>query len=142
MTTVAEILDRKGRDVWSVSPSDSVLDAIRTMAEKEVGALVVLEEGRLVGIISERDYARKVILQGRTAESTPVREIMTSRVTTVDPRRSSDECLVIMSEGRFRHAPVTDGDRLVGMISTGDLVKAIIDEQRFVISELEHYIST
>jgi CBS domain-containing protein len=142
LTTVAEILDRKGRDVWSVRPSDSVLDVIRMMAEKGVGALAVLEEDRLVGIVSERDYARKVILQGRTAESTLVREIMTSQVTTVEPQRSTDECLVIMSEGRFRHAPVTDGGRVVGMISIGDLVKAIIDEQRFVISQLEHYITT
>jgi CBS domain-containing protein len=142
MKTVAEILNHKGRAVFTISPEASVLDALKIMADKEVGALLVTQDDRVVGIMSERDYARKIILHGKTSERTPVREIMTSNVVGVDSRRSAEECMALMTQGRFRHAPVIDDGKLVGMISIGDLVKAVIEEQKFVIGQLEHYITS
>jgi len=141
MTTVKQILDTKGYAVWSIHPQESVFTAIQQMAEKEVGALVVLEGDDLVGIISERDYARKVILKGRASHETAVRDIMTSHVICARLDQSIEECMNIVTERRIRHLPVLDSGQVVGMISIGDLVKTIIAEQQFMIEQLAHYIS-
>jgi CBS domain-containing protein len=141
MSTIKQILDTKGYTVWSIHPQESVFAAIKQMAEKEVGALVVLEGDRVVGIISERDYARKVALKGRSSRETAVRDIMTPDVIYVRLDQSIEECMTIVTERRIRHLPVLDGGRLVGIISIGDLVKVIIAEQQFIIEQLEHYIS-
>lgn len=141
MTTVKQILDRKGYDIWSVGPDVSVYDAIALMAEKEVGALLVMSENKLEGIVSERDYARKVILQGRSSRDTPVKMIMTARVVCARGGQNVEECMALMSDKRIRHLPVIDDDKVVGMISIGDLVKTIIAEQKFIIEQLEHYIA-
>jgi CBS domain-containing protein len=141
MHTVKQLLESKGHDVWSVSPDTSVLDAIKQMADKGVGALLVLDDGKPVGIVSERDYARKVILQGRSSQDTPVREIMTTPVVCARPDLSVEECMAIMTDKRVRHLPVMEGDQLLGMISIGDLVKAIIADQQFIIKQLERYIA-
>lgn len=140
-TTVRSILNTKGNQVWSIAPDQTVFEALKLMGEKEIGALTVIKNDRLVGVISERDYARKVILKGRTSRDTLVREIMSSSVVTVHPGQSVQECMALMTEKRIRHLPVLDGDRLIGVISIGDLVKAIIAEQEFVIQQLETYIS-
>ena len=142
MKRVRDILEAKGRDVWSIAPDASVYDAIKVMAEKSIGALLVVEGGQLVGIISERDYARKVILQGRSSKTTPVREIMTSRVIYTHPDQNIEECMAVMTEKRIRHLPVLEQGRLVGVISIGDLVKSIIVEQKFIIEQLEKYITS
>ncbi|MHB0969559.1 MAG: CBS domain-containing protein [Thermoanaerobaculia bacterium] len=141
MQTVKEILGTKGNAVWSIKPEASVYDAIAEMAERRVGALVVLDGDALVGIISERDYARKVVLEGRSSKHTAVREIMTPEVITARPSMAVEETMALMTEHHIRHLPVMDNDRLVGMISIGDLVKSIIDEQKFVIGQLENYIT-
>ncbi len=141
MKKVRDILRVKGNVVWSVGPSDSVYNAMKIMAEKEVGALLVMEADKVVGIISERDYARKVILQGRSSRTTEVREIMTPRVAYAEPHQGVEECMVVMTEKRIRHLPVFEEGRLCGVISIGDLVKSIIDEQKFIIEQLERYIS-
>ena len=142
MTTIKQILDTKGYAVWSIHPQESVFAAIQQMAEKEVGALVVLEGDAVVGIISERDYARKVILKGRSSRETAVRDIMTPHVICVRLDQSLEECMTIVTERRIRHLPVLDSGRLIGIISIGDLVKTIIAEQQFIIEQLEHYISS
>lgn len=142
MTTVHEILAGKPQRLVSVSPEATVLDAVRIMADAHVGALPVLDKGQLVGILSERDYARKVILLGRASGSTPVREIMSHPVITVGLRHRAGDCMREMTERRIRHLPVLDGDDVVGMISIGDLVKAVIDEQRQEIDQLQRYISS
>ena len=139
--TIASILENKGSGIWSVDPKATVYDAIAMMAEKAIGALLVISEGRLVGIISERDYARKVILQGRSSKDTRVEEIMTSSVLSVTPGHTIEECMRIITEHRFRHLPVLDGDKLVGVISIGDLVNAIITAQAEMIGHLHAYIS-
>ncbi|MGH7539740.1 MAG: CBS domain-containing protein [Gemmatimonadota bacterium] len=141
MRTVREVLGRKGHEVWSIGPEESVFRALEWMAEKGIGALIVCEGERPVGIFSERDYARKVILLGRSSRDTPVREIMTRRVVYVRPEQSVEQCMAVMTDKRVRHLPVLEGERLVGVISIGDLVKSIIDEQRFLIEQLEQYIS-
>ena len=141
MTTIKQILDMKGYAVWSIHPQESVFAAIQQMAEKEVGALVVLEGDAVVGIISERDYARKVALKGRTSRETAVRDIMTADVIHVRLDQSIEECMTIVTEKHIRHLPVLDSGQLVGIISIGDLVKTIIAEQQFIIEQLEHYIS-
>ena len=141
MTTLNQLLDSKGRQVWSIEPNDSVLDAIRLMAEKGVGALLVMQEDRLTGILSERDYARKVILEGKSSQHTPVSEIMTTNVLYASPEQSIDECMALMSAKHIRHLPIVDEARVEGMISLGDLVKTIIDEQKRTIEHLERYIS-
>lgn len=141
MITVGELLDKKGHGLWSVSPDDSVFDAIKLMDEKGIGALVVLKEGALIGMLSERDYARKVILKGRSSVDTKVKEIMTTQVYYTFPSQTVDDCMIVMSERRIRHLPVLKGDEVVGMIAIGDLVKDIIAEQQFMIEQLEHYIS-
>jgi len=141
MKRVKDVLEVKGNDVWSIEPGASVYEAMKLMADKEVGALMVIEGTELVGIISERDYARKVILEGRSSRTTQVREIMTSRPVCAEPEQNIEECMVVMTERRVRHLPVIDGGRLIGVISIGDLVKSIITEQRFIIEQLERYIS-
>jgi len=141
MKKVRDILEVKGSDIWSIGPEASVFDALRLMADKDVGALVVLEEGRLVGIVSERDYARKVVLQKRASPTTQVKAIMTATVVCVGPEQNVDECMALVTEKRTRHLPVMEGGKLVGLISIGDLVKSIITEQQFVIEQLERYIS-
>ena len=141
MATVKQLLQGKGHDVWSLGPEDSVYDAIELMADKEVGALVVTDGDSLVGVLSERDYARKVVLQGRSSKGTKIKEIMTSRVAYARPEQTVEECMALMTDKRIRHLPVMDGDELLGVISIGDLVKAIIEEQQHVIEQLEQYIS-
>ena len=142
MKKVKDILETKGRDVWSIESGASVYDAMKLMADKGIGALLVMEGPKLVGIISERDYARKIILQGRASRSTEVREIMTSRVVYTEPERNIEECMALMTEKRIRHLPVIEVGQVSGVISIGDLVKAIIAEQKFIIEQLERYISS
>ncbi len=141
MVTIKQLLNTKGQDVWSVSPDASVYEAMEIMADKGVGALVVLENDKLSGIITERDYARKVVLKERVSKQTRVEEIMTKTVLYAQPGHTVEQCLAIMTEKRTRHLPVLDGDKLVGIVSIGDLVKAVIAEQQHVIEQLEHYIS-
>lgn len=142
MKTVKQLLQGKrgGGAIHSVPPDGSVLDAIRIMAEKSVGALVVLDAGRLAGMISERDYARKVILLGRSSQETAVREIMTEKVITVRSEQTVDDCMALMTEHRIRHLPVVDGGRLSGVLSIGDLVKELIADREETIRQLESYI--
>jgi CBS domain-containing protein len=141
MKTVQQILRHKGSMVWSVTPETMVYEALRLLAEKDVGALLVLEGGRLVGIISERDYARKVVLKGKSALDTPVKEIMTGRVMCVRPDQTVEECMALVTQKRIRHLPVIVDDQVVGVVSIGDLVKATIDEKDFLIKQLENYIT-
>ena len=141
MITVGELLDKKGHGIWSVAPDDSVFDAIKLMDDKGIGAVAVIKVGALVGMLSERDYARKVILKGRSSTDTKVSEIMTSQVYYTFPSQTVEDCMIVMSERRIRHLPVLKGDELVGMLSIGDLVKDIIAEQKFIIEQLEHYIA-
>jgi CBS domain-containing protein len=141
MITVEQMLRHKGQTYWSVPPDAMVIDALRLMAEKDVGALLVLEKGQLVGIISERDYARKVILKGKSSLQTPVREIMTQAVVFVRPGQTVEECMALMTEKRIRHLPVFAAGQVVGVISIGDVVKASIDAKDFMIKQLENYIT-
>ena len=142
MTAVADILKSKSDNtVHAIAPGDSVLDALQRMAEKRIGALLVMEGETIVGIVTERDYARKIALLGRTSAATLVRDVMTAAVMYVRPTQTSQECMALMTENRLRHLPVVDGARLVGLISIGDLVKDIISEQQFIIEQLEHYIT-
>lgn len=141
MKIVRDILQAKGSQVWSIPPDRSVFDALTLMAEKNVGALVVLDGDRVVGIISERDYARKVILKGKSSKEIPVREIMTSPVVCIRPEQSMEECMALMTDKHVRHLPVAENNRLVGLISIGDVVKAIIEEKEFIIGQLENYIT-
>jgi len=140
MKQVKHILGTKGYDVWSTTPDASVFEALELMAAKHVGALVVLKGGRVVGLISERDYARKIILKGRTSRETPVKEIMTSRVIYVTPDQTIESCMALMTETHIRHLPVMIDERLIGIVSIGDLVKAIISDQKALIEQLENYI--
>ena len=142
MTTVAEILKSKADPtVYTVGAEVSVFEALGLMAQKNIGALVVVEHGQVVGMLTERDYARKVALMARVSRDTPLRVIMTRPVMYVHPRHTSEECMALMTENRLRHLPVMDGGKLIGLISIGDLVKDIISEQKFIIEQLEHYIS-
>jgi CBS domain-containing protein len=127
--------------IWSIEPSASVYDAIELMAEKGIGALLVMEAGKLVGILSERDYARKIILQGRASKTTAVKEIMTARVAYTDPEQDIQECMALMTDKKIRHLPVLESGQVCGLVSMGDLVKAIIEEQKFIIEQLERYIT-
>jgi len=142
MSTVAQILKSKPeRAVHSVTPDTSVLDALKLMAEKNVGGLVVLDGTRIAGLVTERDYARKVALLDRASKDTPVREIMTAKVIYVGPERTSEECMALMTENRIRHLPVLEGGKLIGLVSIGDLVKDVISEQKFLIEQLQHYVA-
>ena len=140
MTTLKLMLKGKGPNVWSVHPDDTVLDAIKMLAEKDIGALIVIEDDKPVGMFTERDYARKVYLKGKSSLETAVHDIMVAPVICVSPDQSVDECMALMSAKRFRHLPVMDGDELVGMVSIGDLVKSVIADQQFTIEQMEHYI--
>jgi len=140
MRSVDEILKTKGGEIYSVGPDEPILVALRKMADKHCGALAVMSGTRLVGIFSERDYARKVVLLGRSSADTPVSVVMSSKVTTVAHDATINECMALMSELRIRHLPVVDGERVLGMLSIGDLVKAVIDEQRHQIEDLERFI--
>jgi CBS domain-containing protein len=139
--TVSQLLRDKGSQIYSVAPTDSVLRAIEIMATRHIGALLVMSQGTLTGIISERDYARKVILQNRSSHDTPVSEIMTSPAITVGPTDTVHRCMQLMTESRFRHLPVVESGRVVGMLSIGDLVKAVMEEQSAQIEQLERYIA-
>ena len=140
MKTVRQLLQAKGSQIYAIAPDARVFDALTLMAEREVGALVVMEGGTLAGIISERDYARKVILHGKSSHDLQVRDIMTAKVITVHPGQTVEECMALMTEKRIRHLPVTEGERLIGMLSIGDLVKEVIAEQEQTIKQLESYI--
>lgn len=142
MKSVAQILRSKpDQTVYTITPTASVFDAVKLMAEKSIGALVVTADGQVVGIITERDYARKIVLMARSSKETLVRDIMTSAVMYVRPDQVSEECMVLMTENRLRHLPVIEGGKLIGLVSIGDLVKDIISEQKFMIQQLEHYIT-
>jgi CBS domain-containing protein len=140
MKTVERLLETKGYDIWSITPDASVYEAVKLMTDKAIGALLVLESGKLVGIISERDCTRRVILKERAPKDTSVREIMTSDVITVRPGRTVEECMVLVTAKRIRHLPVLAGDQLMGIVSIGDLVKEVISQQEFMIQQLENYI--
>jgi CBS domain-containing protein len=137
---VRDILREKGTAVYSVSPDDTVYDALKLMAEKNVGALVVLDGDRLAGIISERDYARKIVLKDKLSKETKVKEIMTIEMVIITPAMDLDECMELMTENRTRHLPVVEDDRVLGIISIGDVVKGIMDHKEFLIGQLESYI--
>ena len=142
MTTVADILKAKGSQaVHGIEPTATVFDAVKLMAQKDIGAVLVMEKGRIVGIFSERDYARKVALAARSSKETQLREVMTTAVIYVRPDQTSEDCMALMTQNRLRHLPVLDGDQVIGLISIGDLVKNIISEQQFIIEQLEHYIA-
>ncbi|OGA13952.1 MAG: inosine-5-monophosphate dehydrogenase [Betaproteobacteria bacterium RIFCSPLOWO2_02_FULL_63_19] len=142
MTTVAQIIASKpDKNIYTTSPETSVFDAVKLMAEKSIGAVLVMEGETVVGIITERDYARKIVLMSRSSRDTPVRDIMTSQVMYVEPGQTSNDCMALMTKTRLRHLPVMDKGKLIGLVSIGDLVKDVISEQQFMIEQLEHYIA-
>jgi CBS domain-containing protein len=141
MHTAHDILRSKGSSVRSVAPTVTVLEALGVMAEHDIGAVLVLDGEKLIGIFSERDYARKVVLAGRSSKDSQVKEVMTHHVVCVAPQRSLDECMALMTQKRLRHLPVVDHKRVVGIVSIGDLVKATIDDQEFTIAQLQSYIA-
>ncbi len=141
MKTIRQLLKVKGNDIWAIEPADSVYEAIVMMAEKGIGALLVMQGSKTVGVVSERDYARKVILQGRSSKDTPVREIMTPDVIFAAPDNTIEECMALMTDNRIRHLPILDDQEVIGVVSIGDLVKVIISDQRFRIEQLERYVS-
>ncbi len=140
MTTVRQLLEQKGRNVWSIRPDATVFDAVKKMAEKDIGSLLVMDGEEVLGIITERHYARNVVLKGKASPVTPVRDIMETRVVAARPHDTVEQCMAIMTEKRVRHLPVLDREKLVGILSIGDLVKSIIGDQKFMIDQLEHYI--
>ena len=142
MRTVRQLLESKPVEIHAVPPDAPVIEAIRLMAEHHVGALLVMDGSRLAGILSERDYARKVVLQGRSSKDTPVRDLMTERVITVGPGDSADHCMQVVTDHRIRHLPVIDGDAVLGVVSIGDLVRAVIEEQRLELDHLQRYIAS
>ena len=142
MRTVRQLLDTKSPEIYSIEPDAPVIDAIRLMAERRIGALLVMEGPRLAGMVSERDYARKIVLQGRSSKDTPVREIMTEEVVSVTPQDNSDHCMELVTESRIRHLPVVEDGQVVGVISIGDLVKATIEAQRQELDHLQRYIAS
>ena len=141
MKTVRDVLKAKGGVVFAAEPDDTVYHALTIMAEQNIGALLVREGARVVGIFSERDYARQVILKGKASKDTPIRDVMTARVVFVRPEQNIEECMALMTDKHIRHLPVLDGDTLIGLVSIGDVVKAVISEKEFLIAQLEHYIS-
>ena len=142
MRCVRHLLESKSPEVFGIGPDAPVIDAIRLMAEKRIGAVVVMQGGRLAGILSERDYARKIVLQGRSSASTPVRDIMTADVVTIGLKDTIDHCMQLVTERRIRHLPVVDGDAVLGVISIGDLVKAVIEDQQVQLDQLQRYIAS
>jgi CBS domain-containing protein len=140
MSTARHILDQKGNNIWSIHPDATVFDAIAKMAEKDVGSLIVMDGDEIVGIITERHYARNVVLKGKTSPTTKIRDIMERHVIFATPEQSVEQCMAIMSEKRIRHLPVLHGKQVIGIISIGDLVKSIIGDQKFTIDQLVHYI--
>ncbi len=141
MSKITSILESRSGEIWSVESSQSVLEAIKVMAVKGIGAVLVIDEGKLSGILSERDYARKIILENRSSDSTSVSDIMTSDVITTTPDSSVAECMTMMTDNDFRHLPVVENEIVIGMISIGDLVRTVIKEQQVTIEQLEHYIT-
>ncbi len=141
MKTVADILNSKGHDIWSVKPDDTVFDAVKLMAEKGIGGLLVMNDESLVGILTERDYARKVVLDGQSSKDLHVSDVMTRKVLCVAPQRTTAECMALMTDKRARHLPVVDHKQVIGVVSIGDLVKAVISEQQILIDQLQQYIS-
>lgn len=141
MRSVRHLLEAKAPEVFAIGPDDPVIDAIRLMAEKRIGALLVMQSGKLVGIVSERDYARKVVLQGRSSRDTPVRDIMTADVMTVGLDDTAERCMALVTDRRIRHLPVVDGGNVLGVVSIGDLVKAVIEDQQLELDQLQRYIA-
>jgi CBS domain-containing protein len=142
MRTVRHLLEAKAPEVFAIGPDAPVIDAIRLMAEKRIGAVVVMQAGKLVGILSERDYARKIVLQGRSSKDTPVRDIMTGDVISVGLNDTADRCMQLVTDKRIRHLPVLDGDNVLGVVSIGDLVKAVIEDQQLELDQLQRYIAS
>jgi CBS domain-containing protein len=142
MRTVRQLLEAKAPEVFAIGPDAPVVDAIRLMAEKRIGALLVMQAGSLVGIVSERDYARKIVLQGRSSKDTPVRDIMTTEVVSVGLGDSADRCMQLVTDRRIRHLPVLDGANVLGVVSIGDLVKAVIEDQQLELDQLQRYIAS
>ncbi|MBC7361975.1 MAG: CBS domain-containing protein [Candidatus Aminicenantes bacterium] len=140
MITVKQMLEEKGHQVWTISPEATVYEALKIMADKGIGALIVVENDQVVGVISERDYARKVVLKGKSSLDTPVKEIMSTQVYFVDPNCTAEECMALMTEKRIRHLPVIQENKLIGVISIGDVVKSIITSQKITIEHLQNYI--
>jgi CBS domain-containing protein len=141
MTTVRIVLNAKDKNIWSIAPDATVFDAIKIMAEKNIGALLVMKNEKVVGIFSERDYARKIVLKGESSHTTAVKDVMTSGVFSVNPEQSIDECMALMTNKHVRHLPVIENGNLIGLISIGDVVKAIISEHEYTIKQLENYIT-
>jgi len=141
MKTIRQILDDKGRDYWHVGPGSTVYEAVRLMADREIGSVLVMEGDVLKGILTERDYARKVVLEGLSSPELPVERIMSTNVLYARPDQSVDECMALMTDKRVRHLPVIEAGAVVGIVSIGDMVKAVIDEQQFIIEQLEQYIA-
>ncbi|WP_166206617.1 CBS domain-containing protein [Cognatiluteimonas telluris] len=142
MRTVRQLLEAKTPEVFAIGPNAPVYEAIGLMADKRIGALLVMEAGKLVGIVSERDYARKIVLQGRSSKDTPVRDIMTPQVVSVGLDHNSDQCMQIVTERRIRHLPVVEGNAVLGVVSIGDLVKAVIEDQQVELEQLQRYIAS
>jgi CBS domain-containing protein len=140
MANVQQLLNGKSNQVWTTDPDDTVFDAIRMMADKDVGALVVIEDGKPIGIFTERDYARKVVLEDRQSKTTPVRDVMSTRIVCASPEQTIEECMAVMTDKRVRHLPVLEDGKLAGIVSIGDLVKSRIADQEFLIEQLAHYI--
>ncbi len=140
MITIEKILNNKDKQIWSVEPKTSIFEALKIMSDKEIGALLVLEDEKLVGIFSERDYARKVILKGKSSKNTQVGELMTKKVLYIDPEQTINDCMAIMTDKHIRHLPVIENDKVIGMVTIGDVVNQIISEQEFTIHHLENYI--
>ncbi len=140
MTTIGQLLDRKGHDAYAIAKGSTVFDAIRTMADHDVGSLLVMDGDKLIGIVTERQYARNVFLKGKSSPTTRVEEIMRTPVLVARPDQSVEEAMAVMTKGRVRHLPVLDGEKIVGVVSIGDLVSSKIADQEFVIDQLEHYI--
>ena len=140
MVTLAQLLSKKGHDAYSITAAAPVIEAVRAMADRHVGALLVMDESKLVGIISERDYARKCVLMGRSSSDTPVRDIMSAPVISITPQETVEDAMRLMTDRRIRHLPVLGGGKVLGVVSIGDLVKCVIEDQRHLIEDLEHYI--
>ena len=141
MTTIAQLLNTKGNQIWSVEPKVTIFEALEIMSEKEIGALLVMEDGKLTGIFSERDYARKVILKGKSSKETPVGELMTKKVFYMDPQKTINDCMAMMTAKRIRHVPVIEDNQVMGIVTIGDVVNQIISEQEVTINHLENYIT-